>query len=312
MTNHSRRRIVRDVLHHCYQRTVDRVLIFYCVSDFLVFFTVLSVVAAKHKVRLLSLCLMADHLHLSIVEEGKGELAAFVRDYSARFSRLHNQVCHCSGPLFEPQFGCAPKIGDKRARTNLIYVGNNAPERRLCKNAEEYRWNFLAYAVSDHPFSDKYVAREASYALKNARKVVLSRYEKSLPLSYEMLKNLLAPLTRKEKEQFVDIIVSTYNMLDYASALRFFDGYDAMLTAMHASTGSEYDLNEVFVGKSDAYYAKMSALVVGELGFGDVHDVLALPADEKFRIFQYLLRMTDALPEQIASFLRMPLQRTKH
>ena len=306
--NHSKRRIVRDVLHHCYQRTVGHVLIFYCVSDFLVFFTVLSVVASKHKVRLLSLCLMADHIHLSIIEEGKGELTAFVRDYSARFSRLHNQVCHCSGPLFEPQFGCAPKMGDKHARTNLIYVGNNAPERRLCKNAEEYRWNFLAYAVSNHPFSDKYVARKASYALNNARKVVLSRYERGLPLSYELLKNLFYPLCRKEKDQLVDIIVSTYNMLDYPSAIRFFDSYDAMLTAMHASTGSEYDLNEIFIGKSDAYYAKMSAYVVGELGFQDVHDVLALSVDEKFLIFQHLLRMTDALPEQIAAFLRMPLQ----
>ena len=312
MTNHSKRRFVKGVLHHCYQRTADHVLIFYCVSDFLVFFSLLSVVAANHKVRLLSLCLMADHLHLSVVEEGRGELAAFVRDYSSRFSRQHNQVCHCSGPLFEPQFGCAPKIGDKRARTNLIYVGNNAPERRLCRNAEEYRWNFLAYAVSDHPFSDKYVARGASYALKNARKVVLSRYEKGLSLSYEMLKNLFSPLCRKEKDQLVDIIVSTYNMLDYASAIRFFDGYDDMLTAMHASTGSEYDLNEVFVGKSDACYAKMSASVVGELGFQDVHDVLALPADEKFRIFQHLFRVTDALPEQVAAFLRMPLQRAKH
>ena len=311
MTNHSRRRIVREVLHHCYQRTVDRVLIFYCVSDFLVFFTVLSVVASKHKVRLLSLCLMADHLHLSIIEEGKGELTTFVRDYSSRFSRLHNQVCHCSGPLFEPQFGCAPKMGDKRARTNLIYVGNNAPERRLCKNAEEYRWNFLAYAVSDHPFSDKYVSRKASYALNNARKVVLSRHERGLPLSYELLKNLFFPLCKKEKDQLVDIIVSTYNMLDYPSAIRFFDSYDAMLTAMHASTGSEYDLNEMFIGKSDVYYAKMSAFIVGELGFQDVHDVLALSVDEKFIIFQRLLRMTDAFPEQIAAFLRMPLQWAK-
>ncbi len=202
-------------------------------------------------------------------------------------------------------------MGDKRARTNLIYVGNNAPERRLCKNAEEYRWNFLAYAVSNHPFSDKYVARKASFALKNARKVVLSRYERGLPLSYELLKNLFLPLCREEKEQLVDIIVSTYNMLDYPSAIRFFDSYNAMLTAMHASTGSEYDLNEVFIGKSDACYAKMSAFVVGELGFQDVHDVLALPVDEKFRIFQRLLKMTDAFPEQIAAFLRMPLQWAK-
>lgn len=296
-------------MHHCYQRTDAGVVIFYNVSDYLTFFTLFCVVARKYRVRVIAMSLMVDHIHLSVIEERKGEISAFVREYSSRFAREHNQVCHSKGPLFEGRFGCAPKRGDKAARTNLIYVGNNGPERRLCSKAEEYRWNFLAYAVSDNPFSEKYVAREASKVLRAARRLVFTRCQKGLPLSYELLQNLFARLSfRKEKEQLVDYVIRLYNVIDYASAIRFFDSYEEMLSAMHASTGSEYDLNEVFIGKSDAHYARMSSLVQSELGFGDVHDILSLTPEEKFHIFQFLYDKTDALPQQVAAFLRMPIE----
>lgn len=304
-----KRVFLRDILHHCYQRTAAGVVIFYNVSDYLVFFTLLCVVARKYRVKVIAMSLMVDHIHLSVMEERKGEISAFVREYSSRFARVHNQLCHSKGRLFEARFGCAPKKGDKQARTNLIYVGNNGPERRLCKLAEEYRWNFLAYAVCTAPFSEKYVAKEASVMLRDARRRVVARCEKGFPLSYELLQKLFVRLTsRKEKEQLVDYIISLYNIIDYASAIRFFDSYEEMLSAMHASTGSEYDLNEVIIGKSDLHYARMSSLVQSELGFADVHDVLSLSKEEKFRVFQFLRSKTDALPRQVAAFLRMPLE----
>ncbi len=304
-----KRRIVRNVLHHCYQRTVDGVIIFYCISDYLVFYTILCTVARKYKVRILAVSLMADHIHLSVIEERKGDLSAFFQEYTSRFSRVHNQVCHRKGSLFESRYGCATKSGDKKARTNLIYVGNNGPERRLCRRAEEYRWNFLAYAISDHPFSEKYVAKNASGTLRSARKTIESKQKRGLPLTYKLLQFLFSHLNRVEKEQLVDYIICQYNVLDYGSAIKFFDSYENMLSAMHASTGSEYDLNEVFVGKSDVHYARMSMLVLNELGLEDVHDVLSLSLAEKFRVFQLLSNKTDAFPEQIAAFLRMPLER---
>ena len=303
-----RRRIVKDVLHHCYQRTADGVVIFYCVSDYLVFFTILCTAARKYQVRILAMSLMVDHIHLSVIEERKGDLSAFVREYSSRFSRVHNEVCHRKGSLFEHRYGCAPKFGDKKARTNLIYVGNNAPERRLCQRAEEYRWNFLAYAISEHPFSEKFAANKASVNLRSARRLIDEKQRKGVPLTYQLLQVLFSRLNRAEKEQLVDYVICQYNIIDYSAAIRFFDSYNDMLTAMHASTGSEYDLNEVFVGKSDAHYARMSMIIVQELGFEDIHDVLALSSAEKFPVFQLLCCKTDALPEQIASFLRMPLE----
>ncbi|MBO7510337.1 MAG: transposase [Bacteroidales bacterium] len=302
-----KRCIPKDVLIHCYQRTLNGFLIFYSISDYLVFFTILCTTAKKYKIRILSVCLMVDHIHLSVIEERKGDLSNFVRDYTKTFSFYHNQTCHHTGAFFESPFGSAPKFGEKKARTNLVYVGNNAPERHLCSKAEDYRWNFLAYAVSDHPFSEELVVEKASRSLQRVRRRILSLYHKNLPLSYTFLQAASSTLNKKEIEQLIDFVVATYNVIDYASAVQFFASYKDMLTAMHANIGSEHDIKEVFVGKSDAHYARMTAILLKEEGFADIHDMLALNPEEKFRLFLLLSGKTDALPRQIASYLRMPI-----
>lgn len=253
----AKRTVIGGILNHVYQRTKDGVLLFYNVSDYLVLFTIICTVAPKHGVRILALSLMPDP----------------------------------EGPLFESPFGSVPVIGDKKARTNLCYVGNNGVERRLCKKAEEYRWSFLAYAISDHPFSPKLISREASAALRKGIKEIDAEHAAEKPLTYKQIKRLFSKLEKDEKLQLTDYIISTYNCIDYDAAIRYFDGYQNMLTAMHSNTGSEHDLNEVFVGKSDAYYAKMSSWIIKEL-----------------ELFSRLLRATSAPPEQVAKYLRIQLR----
>ena len=211
--------------------------------------------------------------------------------------------------MFGHPFGSVPKSGDKRGRANLIYVGNNGPERRLAQRAEDYRWSFLAYAKSNHPFSEPLVIRRASPDFKRAIKEVEATYKDGKHLRYRQLQRFFKPLSHKEKEQLTDFIISLYNVIDYEYAASLFDSFDDMLNAMHSNTGSEYDINEVFIGKSDAHYAKMMSLVLDRYHFKDIHDVLRLSREEKNDVFQLLMANTDALPEQIAAFLRMPVKK---
>ena len=101
------------------------------------------------------------------------------------------------------------------------------------------------------------------------------------------------------------MIISTYNVIDYPSAIGYFNSYEDMLTAMHATTGSEYDLNEIFIGKSDAHYARMATVVMRELQPNDIHDILSLPEVDKKEVFQLIRRYCDAPAEQIGKFLHM-------
>ena len=304
-----KRPFFKNILNHCYLRTRDDGVIFYSYSDYLVWFTIVCTEARKRRVKILSLCAMPDHVHMSVTSAYETELSGFMRDWSKEFSRQHNITCHLSGPLFASPFGSAPKFGAKKGRTNLIYVGNNPVDRQLVDKAEDYRWNFLAYAESDHPFSRKLVLREARWHLRQAVKEVKAQFKAGKPMTYAALQRLFKPLSTEECQQLTDFIISTYNVIDYAAALSFFNSYEDMMTAMHSNTGSEYDINEVFIGKSDAHYATMAAIVLRELQPEDIHDMLALSGVEKFKVFQLIRKYSMAPSEQIAKFLHLPLKR---
>ena len=305
-----RRKYMRDIVNHCYHRAGDNGVIFYTVSDYLVWFTIVCTQARKHKVQILAMCPMPDHVHMSIVTAQKKTLSAFMAEYAHDFAVEHNKICGRKGDFFQHPFGSAPKVGAKKARTNIIYVANNPVERQLAEKAEEYRWTFLAYAVSDHPFSDKLVRDKASKSLRSVLDEVDGLRKADRPLNYAMLRRFFRKLDRRESLQLTDYIISKYNAIDYSMALSYFDGnFLAMLTAIHSTTGSEYDLNEPFVGKSDEYYNQMTGIIMRNCGVNDVHKVLSYDKDRKYELFLLLRRLTSAPSEQIGKYLHMPIKK---
>ncbi len=153
-----RRKFYKNTLTHCYQRTNDNGVLFYTYSDHLVYFTHYCTVARKHHVKVFAMCQMPDHVHDSVMTDRKENLERFKCETNTSFSRKHNERFHRKGAVFEGPYGRAPKFEEKKARSNLVYVLNNPVERKLVKEAEKYRWNYLAYAGSDHPFSEKLVS----------------------------------------------------------------------------------------------------------------------------------------------------------
>lgn len=298
-----KRRFVAGAVNHCYQRTLNGELIFYSVSDYLVCFTHISVASRRHDVRVLSQVLMPDHVHGSVVAEQKSELDAFVQDYTSHFVRAHNAVCHRKAPLFSP-FGSAPKTGSKAIRSNLIYLGNNGPERKLCVKAESYRWAFLPYSQSRHPFSEKLRQEHASHPMRQAMREVQAFRKADSPLNHAAIQRITAKLSDTEKNQLVDYIISAYQYIDFDEAIAYFGDYQTMLEAMHASKGAEYEILEEFVGWDDKVYGQMSRLVQEHVCRADVHDFLAWPEDKRRQLFLFLKDNTDATAKQVFKFLR--------
>ena len=227
-----RRIFYKDTLTHCYQRTADGGLLFYSHSDYLVYFTIYCVKARKYGISVLELCQMPDHVHDSIIAHCQSQIENFKRETNCGFSREWNERCKTKGPVMESPFGSAPKLGDKKARTNLIYVGNNPVERKMVQQAEEYRWNYLAYAVSKHPFSEKLVIRRSRWPLQKAVKEVKRQFRNGMPVNYAMHQRLYAPLNKGERLQLTDFIISTYNVIDYKRAIQLFGSYEKMISAM--------------------------------------------------------------------------------
>jgi hypothetical protein len=248
---------------------------------------------------------MPDHVHDSVKASRKENLVMFKRTLNARFAKQYNSRCGTSGPVFESPFGSAPKYEEKKIRTNLIYVWNNPVERKLVQEAEEYRWNFLDYAISRHPFSKEIVIRRASKALQSAIRIVKSEYAAGRPMGYTLLRNLSRPLTPEETEQFIDLVISIYNVIDYQAACRYFGSFAEALMATHSTTGSEYDIKEEYVTWSDKSYAEMTQILLTECGFQDIHEILALDDNAKRGLFDILRHRTFVKSEQIARFLHL-------
>lgn len=301
-----KRGFIREVVTHCYQKTDDLGVLFYNESDRLLFFTIFCVKATRHRVRVYKLVQMPDHIHYSVSAWNARQLSAFVRDFTAIFAREYNSISGRQGAVFAARFGSALKRGDKAVRTHLLYLDNNPAERKLVKYAEDYRWNYLAYAVSSHPFSEKIVLRNASMPLRRALKRVAWLHRDGRYLPYSLLRKLFDSLPdQRERDQLIDYIVTTYSVIDHKTSTRYFGGYDQEVLAAHSNTGSEYDISEGFIGKSDLYYEQFSAILSKELT--DLHDIYKASPDQKREWFQLLRRHTDAPGKQIAAFLHIPL-----
>ena len=299
---------VCGALNHCYQRTKDGIVLFYSVSDFLVFFTLLCTLATRYGVQILALTIMPDHIHESVIAQSRYILWRFMQTLLSKFAKEHNVTCHRNGALFKSPFGSAPKTTDKKVRTNLAYVANNPVERHLAQFAEEYRWTFLAYAKGNNPFSKPISMKRASKELKKALSLVDSYYAESKHLKYPVLKTMFARLNNEESNQLTDYIISKYSVIDYQAAINSYGSYEKMLMAFHSNTGSEYDIKESFNGKRDDVYHKMTSILMATGRFKDIHDVLGLKAEEKIKLFNYLNGKTEATPKQIANYLQVEIR----
>lgn len=297
------RRVREGILNHCYQRSAGGGILFYNFTDHLVYFTSYCIFAKKHGIKVLGMCQMPDHIHDSLLVKDKKQLASFKRDHNAWFAKQQNEYCKIEGPVFKHPFGSAMKTDEKNIRTNLIYVANNPVERHLVEKAEDYRWNYVAYAGSEHPYSKKLSVRKCSSLLNAAIKEVRYQHSLDLPLNYIMLVRLFHGLNSSETQQLIDYIISLYNVIDYKSGLDFFAGkYQHFLTAVHSTTGSEHDIREKKTGRSDVYYTQMSNLLLREYGLQDIHEFLRM---DKRALFSYLRGKTAATTKQLEKYLRL-------
>ena len=113
---------------HVYQRTVNGFNIFYEREDFLLFYTIFSIVAKQYALKVVELCLMIDHVHILLLSDSLEVISAFIRHYTSLFVKGYNVGVGRHGPLFHKSFGSAPKKGSKKIRSAIVYIGNNPVE----------------------------------------------------------------------------------------------------------------------------------------------------------------------------------------
>lgn len=304
MSSKRRKRIPRGAAAHIFQRACHGFVVFYNSKDTLVFFTIFSVLAARHGLRVIGLCIMHNHIHILTEEVSAEKVAAFERDLTSWFTRVYNARYGLAGRLFDT-YGISFKRDDKAVRTALAYVNNNPVEGRMCRRAEEWRWNFIAFAGSTHPYSEKIALRLASTGLRRAVRMIEYVRSAGKPLLYERLDELLDPLSVKEKRQLIDFIIREYSTIDFRRATGYYGDYKTMVEAFSLNTGSEYDLNEPFDPNSGQAYGKMARYLASDRRFNGIGDLLGRPAETIIDYFNELVAACQVTPAHAKKFLHI-------
>lgn len=304
-----KRKFFKWTLNHVYQRTVEGVHLFYTQEDCLVFYTIFSVCARSCHLKVLKLCIMHNHIHALIQAENVKELYSFMDRVTAWFVRAYNRQHSRTGKLLKKSFGSAPKWDEKKQRSAIIYVGNNPVEKHFCMYAEEYRWNFLAYAKSDHPFSEPIKLTEVSTNLKAYINQVDNLSKLNLPLKYSMLSCFSKRLNAKEMEQLIDYIIVSYAPFDYDGLTSLFRSYEDMLLAMRSTTGDEFEIKEEKDDFSLSSFQEMMGYMKSNYSIDFINKMIGLPLEDKFKIVIALQANTSASNYQICKFLHIPIKR---
>ena len=177
----------------------------------------------------------------------------------------------------------------------------------ICGQAEQYRWNFLAYSGSEHPFSQPIIRYRVPKHLRQALDAIDTLVSSEKPLNYRFLNYQFKNLGQEEKNAVTDYMISRFNVIDYDAAFRYFGGYGNALTAIHATTGSDYEIKESFSGRDDRVYNKIAVLARKLTRIQDIHRIIALPVTERQELMKKVSEIVVAVPvEQIAKYFRIP------
>ena len=283
---------------HIYKRRGDGFLIFYSIKDYLVYFTLYSILAIKYGVKLYGLCFMPDHIH-SIAQAGNlKQLTLFEHEASRMYAREWNSAYGKDGQMFD-SFGSAPKYGNKEKRSVYAYVVNNPVERHLCKRPEQFKWNFMCRKLS----VDGQKSKELLFAMERVSALRL----RLRPLTYAVLENLVKNLTAKEVGILVNHIINSYNVIEYNAVERLYGDYEQLMVAVNSNVGGEYEIKEAFVGRSDAVYSGLTSLLTKKYSGVSLKDILNWDNDKKLEALSYLERFTPAINRQIAKYLHLKL-----
>jgi len=140
------RAIVVGIPHHITQRGTRSQDIFFSDEDRHTYLRFVREGAEKYGVKILSWCLMTNHVHFAAVPAGEHSLALCFGTAHKRYSRMINFRNNWKGFLFQGRFGSSPMDPEYTYHT-LRYVLRNPVRAGMVRVPWRYEWSSAAYHV---------------------------------------------------------------------------------------------------------------------------------------------------------------------
>jgi putative transposase len=138
-------------IHHVFARGVAKLPVYLDAEDRVTYLEILEDVVVAFEWRLLSYCLMENHLHL-LVETVHPNLGSGMQRLHGRYGRGFNRRHGFSGHVFESRYGSVRIKDDAHLWTAAAYVVRNPVEAQLVSQAADWPWSsYRAAADSEGP-----------------------------------------------------------------------------------------------------------------------------------------------------------------
>ena len=136
--------------YHIIQRGNERKNIFLSDFDRTRFLDILTNAKRKYNFNLESYCLMNNHVHLLINDNGN-DISKIIKSinisYAYYFNHIHNRVGH----LFQDRFKSELVEKDDYLIAVSAYIHNNPVKAGIVIKPEDYKWSSLSYYLGKNP-----------------------------------------------------------------------------------------------------------------------------------------------------------------
>ncbi|MEW6536710.1 MAG: transposase [Candidatus Auribacterota bacterium] len=140
--------IIPDYPHHIVQRGNNRQAIFEDDQDRQEYLALVQRYKQDTECKVLSYCLMDNHVHLLIIPLKAESLSKFMQKVALKYTQYANDKYKRSGRLWECRFFSSPVETDTYLLAVCRYIERNAVRAGVVGQPEHYEWGSAKYRVS--------------------------------------------------------------------------------------------------------------------------------------------------------------------
>jgi putative transposase len=129
-----------NAIHHVTQRGDKRWPVLERADDRRVYLSMLGEEAQRHGWRVLSYCLMPNHLHL-LIRTPEPTLSKGMTRLNSRYARAYNNARDVPGHVFQGRFKNRLVESDRHLVAAFAYIAYNPVESDLCRHPSDWVWS---------------------------------------------------------------------------------------------------------------------------------------------------------------------------
>ena len=136
--------------HHITQRGNYRQNVFDNPTDMTKYFEFISMYTNKYNVKILSYCLMNNHVHFIVIPEKTDSISKAFNRAHFRYSQYYNKKKNIKGHLWQGRFySCVIDKDEAYLLAAMKYVERNPVRAKIAKKPWEWKWSSAGYHTGE-------------------------------------------------------------------------------------------------------------------------------------------------------------------